>query len=319
VKAGDAGGGGDDAAIGDDAGSDSSTPPSCDASPSWADGLTPTTTVYVSASAGTTQDGTPANPFKRIAQALPIAPWKRISLAGGFYSSEMLTDVVRAATGVKSSAMMKGTTTGVSSSVDTGAISWSGRSTSWFALDASPESVGINAMMAVTLTWSRITCDPDVHIAARDRVPAGGLRSDDPGRHGERCVQGRSDGRGTTIIARVAVSSSYVGVRRQVAPMTSRSPDTFTDVSRGMDRRQLAGDRFRPPLAPSGTPSIEHPRVRQRIDVSHDGVVQQLYESLVAANHPRCATGSPTQYVLHLLQEHGAINGKTFVWQETSR
>jgi len=311
---------GDDANHGDDGGGDDAAMSHCDAPASWADGLSPTSTIYVAPTSTGTQDGSMAHPFTSIAVAVASsAPGTKVSLAAGTYPGE----VVNSAHGTATAPLwIEGPATGTRASV--GGIQL-----------VQPQYVVVRHLDVGSTSLSAFNADdggdranPVAHHLVIDDVAASSAA--------QRCFQltGVSD---VTIVRSTATSCErgvmMIGVHRARLSRLAISNTTTAAVQAagGSDDIELRQSRidnggafavwlggisdeteFRPPLT-QATGNYEVSDFRVFDNVIHGStagfVCGLCTNSLVAANYYQ---GSPS-YVLHLMVPHGSLSGFAFV------
>jgi len=317
-----AGGGGDDVVVPPDAGGDGGMTLDCGAPATFADGLVPTTTVFVSPTAGATQDGTQANPFRRVAQAMPAAPGTRIVLAAGNYPDEVLNDVHGTAT---APIWIEGPASGQRARFDPG-TSGLHFVKPQFVVVRHVDIAGTSAA-AINIDDGGDRANPVAHhIVIEDAQltsSGAGVQLSGVSDVTVRDVVATSVGKGVFAVgvhratfARLRITSANVGV--QVAggsdAITIRQSVIASSGTRPIWLGGSSGeDEFRPPLT-AATGNYEASNIRVIDNVLVGGVTMVMCslctQSLVAASfiHGDLAT----QHVVRLFNEHGALGGHAF-------
>lgn len=296
---------------------------SCDAPLTWADGRVPTATVHVAANAQPPHDGTVAQPYATVAQALAAAgPGTRILLAAGSYQPATLTD----AHGTATAPLWIEGPTGGARAVFTGAsglhlvrpqyvvvqhLDFTGLSGRALNLDDGGDT-GSNVAHHVVLRDLHVNSSPSTAIQLT----------------------------GVTDVAihdcsamNVSKGVMLVGVQRAMVArlrVTNASNAAFQAAggTADVELRQsvfenntarviwLGGSsteqEFRPPLQPTG--NAEARNIRVLANQLHEGnaaiVCSLCTDVVVGANR---IWGDNFSYILRFVNEHGSIAGKTFV------
>jgi parallel beta helix pectate lyase-like protein len=295
---------------------------SCDATASFADGLAPARDVFVSAAAGATQDGSQQNPFRRVAQALPIAPGTRVVLAAGAYPDEVLNDVHGTAT---APIWIEGPAAGARATFASG--------TNGIHL-VKPLFVVIRHVDIASTTTGGINADdggdrinPVAHHLLLEDVnvtSAGiGIQLTGVSDVTVRDSQLSADNKGVLLVgvhratvARLAITTATVAIQ---AAAGSSDIDIRQNVITSTGQRPiwLGGNsdetEFRPPLT-AADGNFEASNIRVFDNVLSGGITMVMCslctQALVASNFIH--GDSVTVHVARLFNEHGALGGHAF-------